>query len=308
MNIPLVSVIIPTYNGARFIKETIQSALDQTYPNSEIIVIDDGSTDNTPDIIKSIHDQRMIFIRQENAGVASARNHAIRISKGDYIAFLDHDDLWLPVKLEKQIPLFERDATAGLVICDTIFFNKNGDVKRLYAKKKPPVGNIFRSLLTNYFISLETAILRRSALDSLDEWFDERLSMIEEVELFARIAYKWNVAYADEPLAKWRMHDASYTFRRRERFPKERKLMLKKFCSIFDNFEKEYSSEIKIIESQIAIDSAICDWEIGNTKDARRYLKPYLSMGIKYNLLYFLTFLPFSIYKLILSIKGIRPL
>lgn len=308
MNIPLVSVIIPTYNGARFIKETIQSALDQTYPNSEIIVIDDGSTDNTPDIVKSIHDQRIIFIRQENAGVASARNHAIRISKGDYIAFLDHDDLWLPVKLEKQIPLFERDATAGLVICDTIFFNENGDVKRLYAKKKPPVGNVFRALLTNYFISLETAILRRSALDSLDEWFDERLSMIEEVELFARVAYTWNVAYFDEPLAKWRMHDASYTFRRRERFPKERKLMLEKFCRIFDNLRKEYSSEIKIIESQIAIDSAICDWEIGKTKNARKYLKPYLNMGIKYNLLYFLTFLPFSIYKLILSIKGIRPL
>src|SRR3989338_9975584 len=115
VNNPLVSVVIPTYNGSRFIKETIQSVLDQTYTNIEAIIVDDGSKDNTPDIVKSINDSRIIYIRQENAGVSMARNNGINISKGEYIAFLDHDDVWLPCKLERQLLLFKENPVIAMV-------------------------------------------------------------------------------------------------------------------------------------------------------------------------------------------------
>jgi glycosyltransferase involved in cell wall biosynthesis len=115
---PLVSVIVPAYNAGRFIDETIASALAQTYQRREIIVVDDGSTDDTADRVRRY--PSIAYLRQANAGVAAARNAGILASRGDYIALLDHDDVWLPEKLEVQVSIAARHPASGLVVCDGV--------------------------------------------------------------------------------------------------------------------------------------------------------------------------------------------
>src|SRR3990172_11738749 len=159
MTVPLVSVIIPTYNGSRFIRETIQSVIGQSYSKIEIIVIDDGSTDDTSLVVKSITDQRITYIQQKNAGVSTARNHGITVSKGDYIAFLDHDDVWLPCKLEKQLSLFEQNPKVAMVYADTFIIDENNSIINTYSHKiKFYRGMIFKELFFSCFITILTVV------------------------------------------------------------------------------------------------------------------------------------------------------
>src|SRR3990170_2838516 len=114
---PKVSVIIPTYNREKYIVETLQSVFAQTFTDYEVIVIDDGSTDNTADVLRPYLD-RIVYIRKPNGGQGSARNVGIKVAKGEYIAFLDSDDLWMPEKLELQVKYLDNNKDAGLVFTD----------------------------------------------------------------------------------------------------------------------------------------------------------------------------------------------
>ncbi|GJQ50989.1 MAG: glycosyl transferase [Candidatus Kuenenia stuttgartiensis] len=208
MNNPLVSVIIPTYNGSRFIKETIQSALDQTYRNLEIIVIDDGSTDNTPEIVKSTNNQKVTYIRQENAGAAMARNLGINISKGEYIAFLDHDDLWLPHKLERQLLLFGKNPMVAMVYSDTFIIDENNFVTGKFSQKtKFFRGMIFKELFLSCFITILTVIIKRSVFIEIGPFLPFKIS--EEYDLYLKCAAKYSIDYINEPLAKYRIHESN---------------------------------------------------------------------------------------------------
>ena len=123
---PLVSVIIPAYNSADFIDEALKSVFDQTYKDLEIIVVDDGSTDDTRAVLEKYGD-RVNYHYQDNNGPASARNRGIKLARGKYIAFLDADDLWLPTKLEKQVALFKNRENLGFVTTGVCSFDENGD-------------------------------------------------------------------------------------------------------------------------------------------------------------------------------------
>src|SRR3990172_2985097 len=117
MPLPLVSVVIPTYNSAQFIGEAVRSVLEQTYSHHEVIVVDDGSTDNSEDVLR-LFGERIQYIHQENRGPSAARNGGIRLAKGDYICFLDADDLWLPGELEVQVSFMGCHKDVGLVLSD----------------------------------------------------------------------------------------------------------------------------------------------------------------------------------------------
>ncbi|HCA58980.1 MAG TPA: hypothetical protein DEP46_13490, partial [Blastocatellia bacterium] len=123
---PLVSAIIPNYNYARYVGEAVESALGQTYPNIEVIVVDDGSTDNSLEVLEQYRD-RIKIIAQKNSGVCVARNRGVAESEGEYIAFLDADDVWLPEKIEKQVEKFASGKDLGLVHVGVIDIDASGD-------------------------------------------------------------------------------------------------------------------------------------------------------------------------------------
>jgi len=301
---PTVSVIMNCLNCAKYLREAIDSVFAQTYTDWEIIFWDNASTDNSAEIAKSYGEKVRYFRSKETVPLGKARNWAIEKARGKYIAFLDCDDVWLPTKLEKQIPLFEKNARTGLVFSDCIIFNNKGANYRLYGKRKPPRGKVFRKLLKGYFLSLPTIIIRRDVLNNLNEWFDERFNMIEEMDLFLRIAYKWEVDYVNKPLAKWRMHGENWTSLKKYLFPEEEE-MLRKFYILYKNFDKQFKDEILLIKAKIQYQYALLDWQKGKKKIMRRRLYPNLGIDKKLWIPYFLGFLPYEFYMQLINLYRI---
>ena len=219
---PKVSVNIACFNSARFIRETIESVLSQTYKDFEIIVIDDGSTDSTGDIVKSFGDPRIKYFYKKNEGLAETRNKAIAASSGEYIAFLDHDDLWLPRKLEMQLALFARRKNAALIFSDSYVLKRGmREQKTYFGRCHPHRGYGFEDLLfeSSNFIPLPTVMVRRAVFDTIG-MFDKNFKIGEEYDLFLRIARRHELDYVDEPLAVYRIHENN-TSQDRELFTKE---------------------------------------------------------------------------------------
>ena len=181
------------------------ASLAQTYRDYEIIVVDDGSTDDTQAVLAGYH-ELIIPIYQENKGLSAARNTGIRASSGKYIAFLDADDLWLPEKLERQVPLFEQDASVGLVCSDMSYFDQDGDRPgTAFGMKDRPIrrGMVYPLIFLNSFIFMPTVVVRKSCFDERG-LFDETLKACEDLEMWLRITREYAVDFADAPLAKYR--------------------------------------------------------------------------------------------------------
>lgn len=218
---PNVSVNIPCFNSGRFIEETLKSVLSQTYTDFEIIVMDDGSTDDTGRIINSFGDSRIKYFYKNNEGLSETRNKGIVASAGEYIAFLDHDDLWLPQKLEKQIAKFEGKGL-GLVFSDSYILLDGIREKMTYFDRcNPKRGFVFEDLLleNSNFIPLSTVVIRRDAFKEVG-YFKKEFKIGEEYELFLRAADKYMFDYVDEPLAIYRIHENNFSVRK-ELFVKE---------------------------------------------------------------------------------------
>ena len=193
-----VSVIIPTYNRARYVGRAISSVLYQDWDEYEIIVVDDGSTDNTKEIL-SLFGNRIICISHPyNKGVSAARNTGIKNAKYPFVAFLDSDDYWLPKKLSIQIKFFMNNPDA--IACQTqeIWIRKG---KRVNPKKKhmKPSGDIFIPSLRLCLVSPSAVMLKRSIFDEVG-LFDEDLPVCEDYDLWLRISYKYPVYLIDRPL------------------------------------------------------------------------------------------------------------
>jgi glycosyltransferase involved in cell wall biosynthesis len=221
------SVILNCFNSEVYIAEALESVLAQTYTNIEIIVWDNQSTDNTADIVKSYDDDRIFYHKSdEHTLLGEARNKAIEMSSGELIAFIDSDDIWLKNKLELQVPLFS-EPEIGLVYADTIIFNNTGRHKLMSEQTKPVSGRDVCDLALNYSISLESAVARKSALDSLDTLFDARFNAIEEYDLFVRLASRYSIGYVPLALSKWRVHGNSITWSNKLTFIKEEKIFIR---------------------------------------------------------------------------------
>jgi glycosyltransferase involved in cell wall biosynthesis len=210
MTKPIVSVIILTYQRAYWVKEAIESVLSQTYKDYEIIVINDGSTDNTAEVLSQFQNNIKI-IEQKNKGVAAARNIAINNSQGRYIAFLDDDDIWLPTKLEKQIMLLEANDKIGLIYSDMSYFDEKEIFPETTAKKRPlPLARISWMLFPypNLTPRPSSVVVRQETLDEIG-LFDESLTTCEDYDLWLRICEKWLFYYLDEPLTMYRLSDTN---------------------------------------------------------------------------------------------------
>ena len=270
---PRVSVIMNGLNVAPYVGAAIETVLAQSFRDWEIVFWDNGSTDDTAAIVRGYADPRLRYHRApEFTPLGAARILAIREASGEFIAFLDCDDLWLPEKLERQLPLFD-DPEVGLVYSDTIFFNSRGDEKRSYGGVLPGRGHCFRPLLGRYFLSMETVVLRRAALEAQDEWFDPRFNMIEEADLFRRIAHDWKIDGVPDVLARWRVHAGSWTFRHPDLFRKETLQMLARYRTLYPGFDADYAAEIDALMDVIALTEARDAWLKGEKAPLVRHFR-----------------------------------
>lgn len=217
-----VSIVLPTYNRAYSILKSIESVLQQTYQYWELLVIDDGSTDNTREIVAAIvaSDARVHYYRQpSNKGVAAARNEGIRQAKYEYIAFQDSDDIWKENKLEKQMKLFEDKPEIGMVYCSYEGVKADG-TKVMIPDLSVGVHNLqgwmYSSLLVGNVIGGPTAVVRKDCLEECriqGQFFDENLTCLEDWELFLRIARKFELGFVAEPLLIADIHDGGVSSR-----------------------------------------------------------------------------------------------
>lgn len=211
MNKPLVSIIIPCYNYGTFIADAVNSVRVQTYSNWECIIIDDGSVDNTAEISMTLvkSDERIIYKHKSNGGLSSARNYGINNSKGDYICFLDADDLLDKEKLDKQLSCFAREPLADIVYGNAMFFEKN-NLKYLYTNKtkgiKPELqcfsgsGNMLLSLLNRQNITVVSAPLIKKEVFKSTGMFDETYKSYEDWHFWMRCALAGSTfIYESEP-------------------------------------------------------------------------------------------------------------
>jgi glycosyltransferase involved in cell wall biosynthesis len=208
---PLVSVILPVYNRATWIARAIDSVLAQSYRNFELIVVDDGSTDDTRAVLDRYRD-RITIVTQENRGAYVARNHALRIARGELIAFIDSDDAWLPNRLADQIPLFARP-TVGLVFGDAVHMSADLELtKRTCFLVSPPRrGRVAAEFARANFVPTTTVTVRRSCLDEAGG-FSEQNALSADYLMWFRIALRHDIDYVDHVVAHYTVHPAGISY------------------------------------------------------------------------------------------------
>ena len=204
-----VSVVIPTYNYGRFIKEAINSVLTQTHPPSEIIVVDDGSSDETAAVVGAFGDA-VKYVRQDNAGVCAARNRGVRESTSELIAFLDADDTWERLNVEKQVARFERDEEIGLVHCALREFDaETGETIRLHMDGcEEGVANNLLLWEAPVIVGPGAVTVSRKAFDHVGG-FDTRMKVGEDWDFCYRVARLFKIGFVAEPLVNYRSHNAA---------------------------------------------------------------------------------------------------
>jgi len=192
-----VSVVIPTYNRLPLIMDAIESVLKQTYHDFELWVVDDGSTDGTGEALKE-WGTRIKYIAQDNGGVSAARNVGARLSRGKYLAFLDSDDLWEPMKLEIQVRCMEENPQVPLCYTDEVWVRKEVRVnqKKKHAKYS---GWIFEKCLPLCIISPSSALMKRSLFDEMGG-FDESLPVCEDYDFWLRVTSRYPVLFIEKEL------------------------------------------------------------------------------------------------------------
>lgn len=206
----LVSVVIPNYNYAGYLGGAIGTALGQTYPDVEVVVVDDGSSDGSKEVLDAYGD-RVKAIFQQNRGVAAARNNGVRASRGEFVAFLDADDLWLPDKIERQVERFTENRNLGLVHVGVTEIDQAGNSlgERLDGGEGREVWKNLLLFSPNGILGGGSgAMIPREVFDELGG-FDERLSTSADWDLYFRIAIRYAVGFVAEPLLKYRVHSSN---------------------------------------------------------------------------------------------------
>jgi glycosyltransferase involved in cell wall biosynthesis len=213
----MLSIVIPAYNVSAYIEEAIDSALAQTLTDLEVIVIDDGSTDDTAEVIERVikkhNDPRLKVLRRANGGLAAARNTGILMSSGEYIGFLDADDIWLSTKTERQVEMMDRDPTIGISFSQSRYMLENGALTShlLQADKLSP--SFHDMIRRNHVGNGSAPIVRRRCFEQAGR-FNEALKSCEDYEMWCRILWltEFRIQGIPEPLTLYRIRDTSLSF------------------------------------------------------------------------------------------------
>jgi glycosyltransferase involved in cell wall biosynthesis len=202
---PLISVVVPFYNRRNWLEEAINSVLSQTLRDFELILVDDGSTEDIS-MLKTLHDKRVVLLRQKNKGRSAARNAGVRAAGGKYVAFLDSDDLFLPKKLETQVALME--SHPEVLLSHTSYVRMSGDGSLLdRANSGAFCGNVYPDILVECPIATPTVMLRAEAFKTFS--FEEKIHVGEDVVLWSRVSRVSSVLGITEPLSLVRIHPDS---------------------------------------------------------------------------------------------------
>lgn len=272
---PIVSVIIPTYNRKTYVQEAIDSVLAQTYTNYEIIVVDDGSTDKTNEMLQIRYENQIRYVWQENQGESAARNRGIEMAQGKYIAFLDSDDLWLPYKLEKQTKILNARPEVALVSSEAWLINSLGEKigNQLLGRNANSESLNTEQLCLENKIVASTVLLRRSASDLVNN-FNVNIQYGEDWDLWLRLSLNWELMSIPEPLAMYRQHSDS-----QNQFPnpEKAKALLEDRLTMLRNLftlAPEYFSPTRQqeIEAHHYAKTAFMHYAIGHAKIAQQYL------------------------------------
>ncbi|HEY2732352.1 MAG TPA: glycosyltransferase [Polyangiales bacterium] len=216
---PRVSVIMPVYNRASVVEQALRSVLEQSFTDLELIVVDDGSTDETYERVLSVGDRRVTCHRQANSGRPSIpRNVAIRIARGDYVAFIDSDDVWLPGKLERQVELMDARPDAGLIYALAAIFDDHRELGYIGPRTGSVPERIFEALLlSGCFFQTTTVMLRREVIDRVGLFNEDvRYRVAEDYDLWIRVAYRYPTLFLPQVVARYRQHAASFSNDKRE--------------------------------------------------------------------------------------------
>lgn len=306
MPTPIVTVLMNAYNSGAFLAETLQCVQRQTMQNYEIVFWDNASTDSTASIAQAFGPKLNYFRAKETTPLGEARNRALEQVRTEYVAFLDCDDLWEPEKLEKQLALFKDSPSVGLVCTDTVMFSGKQVLNRIFAGTQPDRGHVFEALVQRQWISMSSAMIRMSALRSLDHWFDQELSLCEEADVFYRIAMGWELDYVDEPLTRWRVHGVNTTFQKFDRFGDETVHILNKFRSTHADFDQVYPQLSQMLAHRAAFQQAIALWHQGQGTAARALLNDCPSTP-KINLFRMLSYLPGKLFDVMARLYFLLP-
>lgn len=198
-----ISIIMPTYNRERLVLRSIQSILDQTYTNWELIIVDDGSTDSTQQVVQSVNDQRISYIKnQKNMGAALSRNKGVQLANYNYLAFQDSDDVWKPGKLEKQMCYLSKHAEFDLVYSS--FVNHHLDGRKVQVPNDQigeREGNLLSTLLINNVIGTPTILVKKETFEN-NRGFDETLCALEDWDFVLRVSESSRIGFIPDVLVE----------------------------------------------------------------------------------------------------------
>ncbi len=305
IGMPFFSVIIPLYNKEKYIKRTLDTVLNQTFTNYEIVIVDDGSEDNSCEIVKSISDPRIRLISQKNGGPSRARNCAIREARGQYIAFLDADDIWLPEKLEKQHELHSRHPELAWSCCAYEYIG--GYTKQNTVFQSNVIEDTIDAMANGLSIWTGTVVIKKDIFQNGQLFFDESISRSEDWELWLKMACLYpKVGYINKILASYLVNIAGSLVNT------EMEKMDFSFLSLRSRIDKELDSidEVRRIKVINYIDRLTQDWIMGvwrkrkDFSDYTKHFQPFVSKRLL-NILNYTNFLPITMKKMILKVKNI---
>lgn len=239
----LISIITPTYNREKFLSAAIDSVLKQTYKNFELIIVDDGSTDNTQALVASYveKDPRIKYLQQKNQGQSVARNYALSIASGDFICFLDSDNYWPEEKLEKSIGAFESHPEVDIVYGDCITIDEQGNELHRNNMRRYS-GNIAALLLKDNFVSMNTTMTRRKCFDEMGGMSGKR-RVADDYDLWLKFSARFRFMYMPEFLAYYRVMENQISTNKKLRFDTNEKIIFDFLAAYPDLISKKQKNE-----------------------------------------------------------------
>lgn len=295
---PKVSVIINCYNGEEFLAETLASLKAQTFTDYELVFWDNCSTDRTAEIAKTF-DSRLRYFRGDTLiPLGAARNKALEQVQGEYIAFLDSDDLWEPNKLAQQAAVLDSTPDCGMVLSNFKRLNMLSGETDIFRSFTQTCTKTFTDFLLHYNYALSSFLIRRAALEGLDHYFDGRLKYAEEYELFIRIAYRWKAVCLAEPLATYRIHNSMSTRSLQSRMAEEYDITLNNLRAMIGNFDAQYPEIVYHIHYLRDFSIAKDILPKGENKRVRQLMKPYWSYNVRARCYYLAACAPTGISRL----------